>query len=89
MQRQDIRMIQPGRDLDLSQKTFDTERSREFRAEHLECDGAIVLQIRGQVDDGHAAMAELALDRVALRKCRLQPLEEAGHRVACSHWRRT
>jgi hypothetical protein len=38
----------------------------------LECDFAVVLEIVGQVNDGHAALAELALDAVAAVEGRVQ-----------------
>ena len=38
----------------------------ELRAEDLDGDGAIVLEVVREVDGGHAARAELALDAVAV-----------------------
>ena len=40
----------------------------ELGPEDLERDRAIVLEVAGEVDRGHAAAAELALDRVAVAK---------------------
>ena len=45
------------------------EHRAELGAEDLEGDLAIVLQVAGEVDDGHAAGAELALDDVAVVEC--------------------
>src|SRR5256886_11270430 len=51
-------------DLDLAQKTVGTQAGRELWTEHLECDETVVLQITREIDCGHPAAAELALDRV-------------------------
>ena len=50
--------------LDLAGEAVRAERGGELGAEHLDRDLAIVLQVLGEVDGGHAALAELALDPV-------------------------
>ena len=40
--------------------------ARELGVEDLDGDLAAVLQVLGEVDGGHAALAELALDAVAV-----------------------
>jgi len=47
--------------------------------EDLECDGAVVLQIAGEIDRGHPAAPELTLDRVPAREGRPHALGEVGH----------
>ena len=79
-QRQDVRVVQPGRDLDLGQEPLDAEHGAQLRPEHLEGDLAVVLEVGGQVDRGHAAGAERALDPVALLQRGRQPAHVA-HRV--------
>ena len=68
-QREDVRMIEPRRDLDLGEEALGAEHRAELGAEDLEGDLAIELAIAGEVDDGHAAGAELALDDVAVVEC--------------------
>ena len=63
-QRQDVRMLEPGGDADLAREAVRAEGRGELGAEHLDGDLAVVLQVVGQVDGGHAALAELALDPV-------------------------
>ena len=60
----------------LTLEALGTERGREVRMENLERHRAIVLEVAGEEHRGHAAAAELALDRVATaqpcRELRLQ-----------------
>ena len=58
-------MLKIGRRLDFSEKPLRADDRGELGLEDLEGDVAVVLQILGQVHGGHAALAELALDRVA------------------------
>ena len=57
-------MLEPGRDADLAGEAVRAERGGELGTEHLDRDLAVVLEVVGQVDGGHAALAELALDPV-------------------------
>jgi hypothetical protein len=66
-----------GGDGDLAGEALGAEGGGELGAEDLEGDPAVVLQVLGEVDGGHAALAELPLDAVALGEGGL----EAGHRV--------
>ena len=52
-------------ELDLAQEAVAAERLGEVGAQHLERDVAVVLEVVREVDRGHAAGAELALDAVA------------------------
>ena len=65
-EREDVRMIEPRRDLDLGEEALGPEHRAELRAQHLERDLAIELAVAREIDDGHAARAELALDDVAI-----------------------
>ena len=67
-ERQNVRMLQRRRRLDLHQESVGAEHRGEFRLQHLDRDLAIVFQIFGEIDRSHAAGAELALDAVAARK---------------------
>ena len=61
---QDVRMLEPGGDPDLAGEAVGAERRGELGAQHLHGHAAPVLLVLRQEDDGHAALAELALDPV-------------------------
>ena len=86
----DVRVLQPGGELDLAQEPLGAERCGELRMEHLERDRPVVLQVLGQVDGRHAAAAELAVERVAVGEGGLELRAELGlHGVpATSRWKR-
>ncbi len=69
MQRHDMRMTEAGGDLDLAQKTVDTDRGCELAAQDFERDQPVVLPVPGEIDRRHPAPSQLALD-----------LEPAGQR---------
>jgi hypothetical protein len=54
-------MLEPGGEADLALEAVGPERGGELGEEELEGDGAVVAEVLGQVDDGHAAAPELAL----------------------------
>ena len=72
-------MLQPGGDPDLAEEPLGSERGGELGAQHLERHGPIVPEVVGEVDRGHAAAAELALDAVAIG----QGVGKSG--VECAH----
>ena len=82
-QRQDVRMLQRRRRLDLSEEAVAADHRGEIRVKDLDRDGTIVLQVVRGVDGRHAALPELALDAVAaferLRQAQLG-VGRAGHR---------
>ena len=59
-------MLELGGDLDLAQEPLGTDDRGELGMQHLDGDLAVVLEVLRQVDGGHAAPAELALDQVAV-----------------------
>ena len=65
MQRQDVRMLQVGGGLDLLEEPVGAHQGGEVRVQHLDRDLAIVLEVVGQIDRGHPAGTQLALDAVA------------------------
>ena len=77
-------MLQVGGDLDLREEPLGAEHGAELRLEHLDRDLAIVLEVVGEIDRGHAALAELPLDAVAVGKCGCQAFTCRGHRFALS-----
>ncbi len=87
---EDVGVVEPGADADLSEEPLGAENRREFRAQDLERNVAIVPHVPGEIDRGHPAGAELALDRVAAGEGRGQadglvhskagqPLQHADH----------
>ena len=73
-------MLQARGDADLAQEALGAERRGELGAQHLERDLAVVPEVVGEVDRGHAAAAELALDRVAAGEGRLELREDVDDR---------
>ena len=78
-QRQDVRVPQIGRGLDLAQKPFRPQRLGQFRPQHLDRHLAVVLEVLGEVDCGHAPAPELTLDRVSIGERCMQFGEKVGH----------
>ena len=58
-------MGETGGELDLAEEPVGADRGREVGPEDLEGDLAVVAEVLGQEHDGHAALAELALELVA------------------------
>jgi hypothetical protein len=61
---------EPGRDLDLAQEPRGAHGRLQLRLQDLDRDGTAVPQVFGEIDVGHAAVSELALDTVAARQRR-------------------
>ncbi len=59
-------MLQVGGDLDLGQEPVAPDDGRELRMQDLDGHLAAVLQVLGEIDRGHAALTELALDAVTV-----------------------
>ena len=59
-------MLESGGDLDLAGESLGTERSGQLGPENLHGHPPVVLQVLGEVHRGHAALAQLPLDAVAL-----------------------
>ena len=68
-------MLELGRGLDLGEEAFAAEHGAEFGPEDLEGDGAIVLDVVGEIDRRHAAGTELTLQAVAVGEGGGQPLK--------------
>ena len=76
-------MLQLGRDLDLAVEPLRTDGCGQLRVEHLDGDVALMLQIQGQIDRGHAAATQLALDGISVGKSDLETGEDLGHGPGC------
>jgi hypothetical protein len=68
------------RGLDLAQEPLGADGVGQLGAQDLERDLAVVLDVVGEVDDSHAARAELALDAVVVRQGGVQGLDRVGQR---------
>ena len=64
-QGQDVRVLQPGRDLDLAGEPLRAQGGRELGTEHFDGDLAAGASGLRPGDDGHPALPELALEQVA------------------------
>jgi hypothetical protein len=71
-------MAQAGGEGDLPGKPLGAQHARELRPQHLERHRPVVAKVVGQVDSGHAAAAELALDVVAVGQRGLQLKRREG-----------
>src|SRR5262245_14482351 len=82
-------MLQSRGEANLALEPLRPERGRELRMEHLERDGAAVLQVSGEEVGGHPASTQLALDRVSVGQCSRELAPEVWHQVpATSFWNR-
>ncbi len=80
-ERQDVRVLELRGEADLAQKPLGAEHRGELGPEHLEGDEPVVLEVCGEIDRGHPAAAELALDRVAAREGSPETFEEVGQGI--------
>ena len=76
-------MLEPGGELDLALEPLGPERDGQLGVQHLERHGPVVPEVVREVDGGHAAPPELALDPVSPGQMRLQGLQ-LGHVTARS-----
>ncbi len=83
-QRQDVRVLQIRRQLDLGEEPLGADHRGELGTHELERDLAVVPEILGQVYGRHSAGPDLAFDPVAVRQRALEAAEELGH--VCSGW---
>ncbi len=62
--REDVRVIEPGGQVDLTEETLRTQGSGELRVEQLQGDPPVMLEVLGEVDRGHAPAPELTLEQI-------------------------
>jgi len=72
-------MGEGGDGLDLAEEPLGPEGHGELRPEHLDGNGAAVLQVLGEEDDRHPSLAQLPFDRVAVGEGGLETDEEVYH----------
>ena len=74
--REDVRMLQPGRNGDFAEEALAADGGGHLRPEHLDGDLTSVLQVIGEIDNGHAPAPELAHEAVLAGQGVLQVGEE-------------
>ena len=81
-------MLEPGGEADLALEPLGAERGGELGEQDLERDRAVVPEVLGQVDHGHAAAPELALEGVAVGEGVAQAIRHAhrGSRDERTTW---
>ena len=72
-------MLQIRGGLDLLEESLGAEDGREFGAEDLEGDLAVVAEVVREIHRGHAALAQLAVEAVAILKCGGQTRRNSSH----------
>ncbi len=71
-QRQDVGMLEIGCGPDFLHEPLGSEHGREFGPQHLHHHLAVVFQVLGEVDRGHAARTKFFLDGVLVREDSLE-----------------
>ena len=72
-------MLEVGGGLDLLQEPLGADERRELGAEHFDRDVALVANVLGEIDRGHAAGAQLALEGVAVGQGFLESFKRIRH----------
>ena len=80
-------MLEPGGEADLAEEALGAEGGGELGVEDLEGDVAVVLEVLGEEDRGHA-VAELALECITVSEAVAQDGDRVGHGAppATSRW---
>ena len=71
-------MLEPRGDADLAQEALGPERVSQLGMQDLERHRPVVPEVPGEIDRGHAAAAELALDHVAVGQRGLEAGSDLG-----------
>jgi hypothetical protein len=79
-QRKDVGMLEARGCLDLDHEAFSAEDGCELGFQNFDGDLALVLEVVGEVDGSHSALAELADDAVAPLERRRQTRDGVSHR---------
>ena len=70
---QDVRVLEVGCGFDLGQETLGADQGGQLGLQNLEGDLALMLQVIGQIDRGHATFAELALTVEVVQRMESSP----------------
>ncbi|HEV8600574.1 MAG TPA: hypothetical protein VGQ69_14535 [Gemmatimonadales bacterium] len=73
VERQNVGVLQVGGDFDFLEEPLGADDRGQLGAQNLESDLAAVLEVEGEVDGRHAALAELPLEAIATTKGGRQP----------------
>jgi hypothetical protein len=73
---EDVRVLEAGNRLDLPQEALGAKRLSQLGVQHLERHRALVPEIVGEEDCGHATPAQLTLEAVAIAQTALELLAE-------------
>ena len=65
---EDVGVVETRGEPNLPNEPLRTQHLRKLRMQNLQGDRTVVPEIAGEIDRGHAATAELALERVAVRQ---------------------
>ena len=76
---EDMRVLEAGDRLDLALEALGAERLGQLGVQHLERHRALVPEVVGQKDGGHAAPPQLAFEPVAVSQAALELLAEVRH----------
>ena len=93
VERENVGVLERRGDLDLAEEPLAAEDGRQLGLEQLDGDPPAVLQVLGEKDDRHPAVAELPLDPVSIAERRRELLEEVhgcpftGERCLSNRWR--
>ena len=74
-------VLQPRDEPDLPLEALGSQRLRQLGMEHLEGHRAVVLEIAGEEDCGHAPAPKLALECIATAQPALELRLQVGHRA--------
>ncbi len=77
--REDVRMGEPGGNLDLAQEALRADAAPELRSEHLDRHRPLVLHVLREEHGRHPSATELALDGVAVAEGGLDTRPEISH----------
>jgi hypothetical protein len=66
MNREYVRVLQPGCSLDLAKESLWTQDGGQCLVQNLERNWPVVAEVVGKIYDGHASMSELALNDIAV-----------------------
>ena len=79
-ERHDVRLLQPGGELNLARETLGSHVGREFGMQHLHDHGSAERDFGGDEDARHPAAREFAFDTVGVSECGLELVAEgSGH----------
>jgi hypothetical protein len=76
---EDVRVLEGGSGLDLREEALGAHHGRQLGLQDLDRHLAIVAYIVGQIDGGHPALAQLALDAVAVGQGGREAGGNVGH----------